>query len=100
MKLIAIASVFLSTAPILALNAAPKANEAVLAVFDQSTETDVMKISQRLGLDVISYDPSIGHLIVQDHDGSSTRSLYGMGARLVIDADLFATCFPEQYRSS
>lgn len=101
MKSLAIASVFLATVPVLALNASPKANEQILAVFDRATdEATLLQRSQRLGLDVIAYKPEYGHLIVQDHDGQSTRSLYGLGARLVIDADLFAACNPELTRSS
>lgn len=97
MKILAIATVLLSTAPVLAFNASPKADEPVLAVFDRSVDADrIVEQGRRLGLDVITYKPEFGHLIVQDHDGRSSDTLYDMGARLVIDADLFSTCIPQQ----
>ncbi len=96
MKSLAIASVLLSTAPVLLLSAAPKNNEPVLAVFGTDRAGDeLLRQSERLGLDVINYRPDIGHLIVQDRDGQSSAALYGMGARLVINADLFSACTPQ-----
>ena len=93
MRLIAAGSALLATLPILVLNASPKANEEILAVFNTETPPEeLLSRTARLGLDVLRYDASIGHMTVQDHDGSSASTLYGLGARMVIDADLFSAC--------
>ena len=94
MRALIFASLTLATAPILALNAMPKSNERILAVFEtEQSMTDILRKSKHLGLDVISYDQKFSHVIVQDHDGGSAMALYGLGARFVVDADLFS-CRP------
>lgn len=95
MRIIAVATIILATLPVLALSAAPKTDEQVLAVFEPGSEKDtILRASGRLGLDVLSYDETLGHLIVQDHSGNAIRALQGMGAWYVLDADLFLACRP------
>lgn len=96
MRFFLVFSVFLATLPVLGLNLSPKQGEEVLAIFKANTdEALLMKLAHENRLDVVSYDGELRHLIVQDHDGKSTKALYGIGASLVVDADFLSLCNPD-----
>ncbi|MFC6198660.1 hypothetical protein [Ponticaulis profundi] len=93
MRSIAIASVFMATAPVFAICMLPDADGEVVAVFSEAQQFDsYVERSRDIGLKVVATNPQQRHITVQDQDGHAATALYAMGARLVIDADLLTAC--------
>ncbi|MAI89224.1 hypothetical protein [Ponticaulis sp.] len=93
MRAFILLSVICSTLPVMLLNLSPKAGEDVLAIFGEDVvAADVEAQARHIGLDVISYDETFHHLIVRDVEGQSTRALYALGARTVVDAGYAQMC--------
>ncbi len=96
MRLFVCLSIFLATLPVLGLNLAPKPGEDVLAIFKADTDdARLVQTALEQGLNVVSYDQELKHLIVKDDRGTSSKALYALGASLVLDADFLSLCNPE-----
>lgn len=96
MRLFLCLSVFLAIVPVLGLNLSPKAGEDVLAIFMSDADgAELVRLAHERGLDVVSYDEELQHLIVHDQNGTSSKALYSIGASLVLDADFLSLCNPD-----
>ena len=95
MRIFILFSILFSTLPVMALNLSPTAGEDVLAIFGEDLAlNDVETEARRLGLEVVSFNPDYRHLIVHDTGGSTSRTLYSMGADYVLDAAYAQMCRP------
>lgn len=93
MRLFLVFSVLLATLPVLALNLMPKQGEEMLAVFNTDVDGDaIVQTARARGLQVVSFDDRFQHLIVRDVNGTSSKTLYALGANYVLDADFALFC--------